>query len=48
LSFFDRKQKRLLKDVPAPGPVFGLAVSAQWDAIYTVGRGAALQWEFTA
>ncbi len=47
LSVFDRKQKRLLKEITAPGPVFGMAVSEKFDAIYMVGRGAALKWEFT-
>ncbi len=48
LSFFDLKQKRLLKDVTAPGPMFGLAVSEKCDVFYTVGRGAALRWDFSA
>ena len=47
LSVFDRKQKRLLKEITAPGPVFGMAVSEKFDAIYMVGCGAALKWEFT-
>jgi WD40 repeat protein len=48
LSFFDVKQKRLLREVAAPTPIFGLAVSEKFDVLYTVGRGAATKWEFTA
>jgi WD40 repeat protein len=48
LSCFDLKEKRLLREVQAPGPMFGLAVSEKLDALYTVGRGAAIKWDHTA
>ena len=48
LTAFDLKQTRLLKEVAAPGPMFGLAVGEKLDVFYTVGRGAALRWDFSA
>jgi WD40 repeat protein len=48
LHFFDLKQKRLLKEVQSLMPTFGLAVSENADALYTVGRGQVIKWESPA
>ncbi len=48
LSFFDLPEKRLVKEIGAPGPVFGVAVGDKDEVFYTVGRGATLRWTLTA
>jgi WD40 repeat protein len=48
LAVFDLEQKRLLKEVAAPGPLFGLTVDDKRDLCCTVGRGAVLRWGFSA
>jgi WD40 repeat protein len=45
LHFFDLREKRLLKEVPGLMPTFGLALSEEANALYTVGRGQVIKWE---
>lgn len=48
MYFLDPAQPKVLKETPATMPTFALAVNQTADAIYTVGRGKAIKWDFAA
>jgi WD40 repeat protein len=48
LVFFDLEQKKVLRDVAAPMPVYGMTMNGTSTSIYGVGRGLLVQWDLAS